>query len=209
MNKLPETYLYEVINNRRVIKLEGGVEIRSPKSLYLTKEDVLTCLEYAYVYRRFADSQVARQRVTKFNLDRLHRANYISEEEWNAMQNTSPEPVVKQVEEPIFEKPIIEEPSSETVEDTTVIPDEVEELTPTNGDVQENPVESETDIYYEVEQPTGVVVDETVSTVTEDSVVIADGNNVEGMGVPETSDQNTQPNAGKHYYKHNKKNTKR
>ena len=76
-------FLYTV-NPRKVITgLSGANAIRSPKSLFLTKEDVKLCLQKATVYRRFA-AEDKIERVTIGNIDRLHRENYVSEEDWEA-----------------------------------------------------------------------------------------------------------------------------
>ena len=76
-------FLYTV-NPRKVITGLSGVNaIRSSKSLFLTKEDVKLCLQKATVYRRFA-AEDKIERVTVGNIDRLHRENYVSEEDWEA-----------------------------------------------------------------------------------------------------------------------------
>ena len=76
-------FLYTV-NPRKVITGLSGVNaIRTAKSLFLTKEDVKICLQKATVYRRFA-SEGINERVTVGNIDRLHRENYVSEEDWEA-----------------------------------------------------------------------------------------------------------------------------
>ena len=78
-------FLYTV-NPRKVITGLSGVNaIRTAKSLFLTKEDVKICLQKATVYRRFA-SEGINERVTVGNIDRLHRENYVSEKDWDAMQ---------------------------------------------------------------------------------------------------------------------------
>ena len=76
-------FLYTV-NPRKVITGLSGVNaIRTAKSLFLTKEDVKICLQKATVYRRFANEGI-NERVTVGNIDRLHRENYVSEEDWEA-----------------------------------------------------------------------------------------------------------------------------
>jgi hypothetical protein len=74
-----KTFLYSVNPKRTIVGLSGVNSIRVAKSLYLTKEDVLKCLPKASVYRRFKDMNV---RVTIGNIDRLHRAEFVSEEDW-------------------------------------------------------------------------------------------------------------------------------
>ena len=79
-----ELFLYSV-NPRRVITGLSEIKaIRTPKSVLLSKDEVYTCLKKATVYRRFA-SEGINERVTIANVDRVHRANYISEEEWKKM----------------------------------------------------------------------------------------------------------------------------
>ena len=78
-------FLYTV-NPRKVITGLSGVNaIRTAKSLFLTKEDVKICLQKATVYRRFANEGI-NERVTVGNIDRLHRENYVSEKDWDAVQ---------------------------------------------------------------------------------------------------------------------------
>ena len=82
---MQETFLYSV-NPRKVITgIEGVGPIRTPKSLYLTKEDVKLCLSKGTVYRRFS-LEGRNERVTIANVDRLHNSTYISEEEWKTKQ---------------------------------------------------------------------------------------------------------------------------
>ena len=78
-------FLYTV-NPRKVITGLSGVNaIRTAKSLFLTKEDVKICLQKATVYRRFANEGI-NERVNVGNIDRLHRENYVSEKDWDAVQ---------------------------------------------------------------------------------------------------------------------------
>ena len=70
------TYLYSV-NPKKIIP------IRSPRSLYLTKEQVMICLKSGTVYRRFA-AENRNERVTILNLDRLHNDKFMTEEEYKA-----------------------------------------------------------------------------------------------------------------------------
>lgn len=77
-------FLYTV-NPRKVITGLSGVNaIRTAKSLFLTKEDVKICLQKATVYRRFANEGI-NERVNVGNIDRLHRENYVSEKDWDAV----------------------------------------------------------------------------------------------------------------------------
>ena len=74
------TYLYSV-NPKKIIKDLPTLPIRSPRSLYLTKEQVLICLKSGTVYRRFA-TENRNERVTILNLDRLHNDKFMTEEEY-------------------------------------------------------------------------------------------------------------------------------
>lgn len=83
-----ERYLYSV-NPRKIIK--GLVDTEVPyinkrKSLYLTLDDVKTCLKNATVYRRFANEDRI-ERVNTRNCERLHNAKFIPEDEWNKEQD--------------------------------------------------------------------------------------------------------------------------
>lgn len=75
-----ELYIYAV-HPKKVIVIDGVGAIRSPKSLYLSKEDVLTCLKKASVYRRFPFG--VSEKVNIDNIDRLHREKYMTEAEYN------------------------------------------------------------------------------------------------------------------------------
>jgi hypothetical protein len=78
---MSDRYLYSIYP-RKPIKLsdEIGV-IRVPKSLQLTKEEVLKCLKFGPVQRRFANENII-EKVYPSNLDRLHNAKYMTEEEY-------------------------------------------------------------------------------------------------------------------------------
>ena len=72
-----DIFLYEVHPKRVITGIPGIPAIRVRKSVYLTKDDVIKCLEKGSVYRRFS---LKTERVTTANLDRVHREEYISEE---------------------------------------------------------------------------------------------------------------------------------
>lgn len=217
MSKVPETYLYSVINNRTVIKLDNGVEIRSPRSLYLTKDDVLKCMKTAYVYRRFADGE--QERVTTLNLDRVHNSTHYTEKEWKELldakaeepeviteaTDTTVEEETPVVEEPVVEDEIIDavtvEESEDPVEEVELTStdevgvcqedsedDTVEEIDSSN--VEEGEVDSETDV-VEVNESE----EDKVSAVNEDD---------NEMGVSTESESNTQANTAKYNYKKKK-----
>ena len=112
-------FLYTV-NPRKVITGLSGVNaIRTAKSLFLTKEDVKICLQKATVYRRFANEGI-NERVNVGNIDRLHRENYVSEKDWEAVQAKEmseghgkvevpaedPDTVINENLEPVIEVPV-------------------------------------------------------------------------------------------------------
>ena len=214
MSNVPETYLYEVRPVGRPIVLGHGVEIKARKSLYLTKEDVLKCLETAYVYRRFALREP--ERVTTANIDRVHRQVYIPENEWadflkknnddkaatettdarcaNFVEISDELPVAeesnKEVEEPIETAEEVAEPESE-------------EEVPVEEEVQDVEVDSET-VDAGVEED----VDEEEAEETTEDMLIADeveDNNETGV----STESNEQPKPSQNntyvYKKHNKK----
>lgn len=139
---MSKKYIYSV-NPRRVISgLSDGTEIRVNKSLELSKEDVLLCLQKASVYRRFntvtgAGNDIVR--VTTGNLDRLHNEKYMTEEEYekflaaNAskdhgkvvnhepVQEKKPEPV-KEVKTPVVEtEDVPEKPEEAPVQEAETV----------------------------------------------------------------------------------------
>ena len=132
-----DIFLYEVHPKRVITGIPGIPAIRVRKSVYLTKDDVIKCLEKGSVYRRFS---LKTERVTTANLDRVHREEYISEEDW-------PDFLVKlkaegngQVVDTTPETPNTEEDKIGTVQEVTV-PDETvttsEEKENTNTDSTE------------------------------------------------------------------------
>lgn len=73
-------FLYSV-NPRRVIKNVADIPaIRTSKSLFLDKEEVLKCIKCGTVYRRFSADDIVK--VTPATLDRLHREEFMSEKEY-------------------------------------------------------------------------------------------------------------------------------
>ena len=125
-----DIFLYEVHPKRVITGIPGIPAIRVRKSVYLTKDDVIKCLEKGSVYRRFS---LKTERVTTANLDRVHREEYISEEDW-------PDFLVKlkaegngQVVDTTPETPNTEEDKIGTVQEVTV-PEE----TVTTSEVKEN-----------------------------------------------------------------------
>lgn len=76
-------YLYSVKPRRTIKGVAGIAAIRTAKSLFLTKEEVLQCVKDATVYRRFSADK--SEQVTPFKLDRLHRDEYLTEKEYKEL----------------------------------------------------------------------------------------------------------------------------
>ena len=77
-----DMFLYTVKPRKVIIGLSGSTKVlRTNKSVYLSKEDVYLCLKNATVYRRFANEGF-NERVTIDDVERVHRENYISPEDW-------------------------------------------------------------------------------------------------------------------------------
>lgn len=218
MSNVPETYLYEVRPVGRPIVLDHGVEISHSKSVYLTKEDVEKCLKAAYVFRRFGS--VEPQRVTTANIDRMHRANFISEVEWNKLAGD--EAVVEEVKTEIVEE-VEPEPVEEVVNDAVTedakANDKAEELTPLEEEIH---LEDASEVEDSAEVEIGESNEESDDNVTVNDffgeiVVVEDGSESlddaeigveDETGVSENSaPQQSQPKQGNYVYKkHNKKN---
>ena len=162
---MEETRFLYSVNPKRAIKTISGIPvIRSPKSLHLSKEEVRECLKYGAVYRRFAN-EGRNEKVTTGNVDRLHNAKFISEEEWkksnknvedargtviNTLQDEVPDMIEESKEEIIenVEESVVEETSEEVVE------------------ITEDVVE---DLSEEVEEAVEESTDEVVETVEDDA----------------------------------------
>ena len=131
-------FLYTV-NPRKVITGLSGVNaIRTAKSLFLTKEDVKICLQKATVYRRFANEGI-NERVNVGNIDRLHRENYVSEKDWEAVQAKEMSEGHGKVEVPA------EDPNTvinENIEPVVEVPVENTDLTKNASEEVETPVVS-------------------------------------------------------------------
>lgn len=153
---MDQTYLYEVRPHRIITGIHGVPYIRSPRSVYLTKDEVLICLKNGSVYRRFANLDKL-ERVTVTNVDRLHNENFISEEEWkkeSTATKVEETPVVEEVkqEEPVVEEvpaPVEEEPIEEVVEEDSKVdktaPVEVTEESVEVEEAEEEVAEEESD----------------------------------------------------------------
>lgn len=136
-----KVFLYTVNPRKVIVGISGVNAIRTPKSLFLTKEDVEKCLKNATVYRRFNDRN---ERVNIGNIDRLHRAEFIPEDEWadfvskemsKGHGKVDAAPVKQEVkkEEPVVEAaPVKEESIQKVVEQE----EQGEEITPDEPEVE-------------------------------------------------------------------------
>lgn len=75
---LEERFMYTVHPRRPIRNLIKGKVIIKPETLSLTKEEVLDCLKYGAVYRKFY-MEPNSERVYPSNIDRLHRSKHLSE----------------------------------------------------------------------------------------------------------------------------------
>lgn len=134
---LEKVYLYSVNPKKPIKNLRDVPVIRTPKSLYLCKEDVYKCLQCGIVYRRFANEKRI-ERVTIANVDRMHNDKFMTEEEYKVFLDNEMGDTGKVVINPVEETPApVEEviPEQEVVEtsaeDTLVVEETpVEEVIP-------------------------------------------------------------------------------
>ncbi|MBR6289347.1 MAG: hypothetical protein IKR19_08430 [Acholeplasmatales bacterium] len=151
---MDQTFLYEVRPRKIITGIHGVAYIRAPRSIYLTKDEVLICLQAGSVYRRFANLDKL-ERVTITNVDRLHNETFISEEEWEAKSGSNavveekkpveaePEKVEEAVTEEATEEKV-EEPEEATAVEEEKIEETVEpEEEETVADDSEEPEEEE------------------------------------------------------------------
>ena len=160
---MEQTYLYEVRPNRIITGLSGVNHIRSARSLYLTKEDVMICLEKAAVYRRFANEGKI-ERVTKLNVDRMHQAKLMTEEEFEKFLKEGSKAEVKK-EDPKKEEPSKEETpeSSEKKPEPDVVEEEPQDI-PSDDDevIEKEEVTEESEEEEESDQEAAEEEDNTV-----------------------------------------------
>lgn len=136
---MEETYVYTVVPKRPIRGVVKGKIITKESNLFLTKDEVLLCLKHGPVYRKFYHPDKP-EKVTPSNLDRLHRAEHLTEEQYNALlekesvDEEEPEVQEEVVEEsPVEEDVEVEEPAEEVevIEadvDTEDVDDEVKKV---------------------------------------------------------------------------------
>lgn len=168
-----DIFLYEVHPKRVITGIPGIPAIRVRKSVYLTKDDVIKCLEKGSVYRRFS---LKTERVTTANLDRVHREEYISEEDW-----------------PDFLVKLKAEGNGQVVDTTPETPNTQEDKI---GTVQEVTVPEETVTTSEVKENTNTDSTETSEVDTENNSVETDEvNQAEVKSENEEETNNQEENA--------------
>lgn len=157
---------YQVNTRMPIVGLSVG-DIKSPKTLELTKEDVLICVKKAPVFRRFRDGKLVR--VGAYNLDRLHNEEFIDEKEWELLGDKRGEVIVPTVSEKKETEVVKEEPKVEEK------PQVVEEAPVEEEVVAETVEEAQTE--ETTEESTEVVNDEeeVSEEVTEEETTSEDG----------------------------------
>ena len=194
-NYAEERFLYTVYPRRPIKNLNELIPIiRVPKTLSLNKEEVLKCFECGNVYRRFSnDGKV--EKITKYDVDRVHRPVYISPTEWKIImseakdvnnlvvngakaEETSVEVQEVKEETPVAEEPVIEEVK---VEEPEVVVEEVTEV------IEETPVEEVVEDDQVVEEKVEESVESTEDTIVEDTKVeaVEEGSGFEGEDLDE------------------------
>ena len=193
---MERVFLYSVCPKKVIKELPTTIPIRSPKSLYLTKEQVEICLKYGSVYRRFANEQ-RNERVTILNIDRLHNEKFMTEEQYKEYKQNLKDGQRGSV---IVDEPKVEDPTPEIKEDkkeevkveeekveTVVTEDHVAEEDKVEDDGIIRPTEeSETpesiaaeEVVDKVEDPTPVETSEEVVETKVDSTVQEESEKVE------------------------------
>lgn len=214
---MEETYLYSVHPKRPITDLSGVGFLRVPKSLQLTKEDVKKCLEKAVVYRRFANEGGKEVRVTINDIDRLHNAKYMTEEEYkeflaNGLSEGAGKVVVEEapVEEEaeeahvkVKEEAEVEEKPEENKLDTEEIfesDDEEDTVKSVEPEVEDEPVEEN----QTVDAASEVSGEEAVEEVVEEETAaekVEEGNDEKESTVEDVVDEKVEEKSSKHHHK--------
>ena len=177
---MSEMFLYTVKPRKVIIGLSGSTKvIRTSKSVYLTKEDVFLCLKSAIVYRRFANEGI-NERVTIDDVERVHRENYISPEDWKKFeinQKAAAQGTVVVNENPENNNPIEDEVVDETVDPVKENEEEKEcELdAPTNNESEHS---EDSSVKEENEEDT-VITENNDTVVADEESQNVDDTNVE------------------------------
>lgn len=170
MSESNKTFIYAVHPRKPITGIPGVPVIRTNKSVYLTKDDVIACLRLAAVFRRFPEKT---ERVTIDNVDRLHRDSYISEEDWKKMDckkedHSSTVPTVTMPETiSNAEESLVEDKSEEQVEEAVV--ENVEETNSLEGDEESQEIDEEATEETVEESDSEEVVEDEVKEEDEES----------------------------------------
>lgn len=81
---MDERYMYTVCPRIPIRGLVKGRVIVKPENLSLSKDEVLECMKHGRVYRKFY-CEMNPEAVTPSNLDRLHRKDHLTEEQYKAL----------------------------------------------------------------------------------------------------------------------------
>ncbi len=84
---MDERFMYTVCPRVPIRNIVRGKVIVRSTNLSLSKDDVLECLKYGRVYRKFYCEENLEM-VTPSNIDRLHRKDHLTEAEYNAMKSS-------------------------------------------------------------------------------------------------------------------------
>lgn len=207
---MEEKYLYS-INPRRTIKNIAGVNaIRTSKSLFLNKDEVLECLKNASVYRRFSVNQIVK--VTPYTLDRLHNEKFMNEKEYEKFVKDSKgkdRGTAKEVIATVDKKEKADEKKSPVMSETSEKPKESPKT------VGESEVESvdETSTFGVYKQDSQDSKPEPETTVDNDTISVSEkvevkdsvsnqSNNEEVDEKPNFQSSPIQINTGKKKHKH-------
>lgn len=139
-----DRFRYEVRPFAPIRDLIPGKLLRVPFTTDLTKEEVLHCMHFGPVFRKFPDNTVIR--VTGDNLDSLHRES-LNEEKTDTPSTHTEKVVEEQIQESVAApEPKTDALTEEKVDETP----EVEEETP-DDDVEDNSETAEEDVESEEE----------------------------------------------------------
>ena len=146
-----KTYLYSVNPRKTITGLSKVAPFRSPKSLFLTLDDVKACLEKATVYRRFANEGRV-EKVTIGNVDRLHNDVFMTEKEFEEFKvselGKNSATVKKEKSQPASEAPKVETKAEEPKIEESVPVDVKEE----DASSKENVSSVESEEIYESDE---------------------------------------------------------
>ncbi len=161
---LEEVYAYQVNTRMPILGLSVGT-LKVPATVKLTKDDVAVCIKKAPVFRRFSKDD--KERVTLSNIDRLHRAEHLTEKEFEDLVDKENDNRGKVSETPEVKKetPVVEEPKKEEVPIVEEVKTEepvVEEDTPVVEETSETTeeVNEEKEVSEEVTEETTEVENE-------------------------------------------------